>query len=1568
MPSQSSQFIFPSARLQTKEETFTFPSAVDSGFVFPSALNIGKTDIEAIMDAIGKFEDDYSFGNLNYTDELAERFGATEGPEYTDHEGKTYTRAKFPSPELGEDAARWRAKQIWKDVDKDPVQFVSTWTGLKEDDETVVNFADEIQRGLPPEKVEPELEVPDPPFTFPSALSSPREVPFLGPREMPERTKASLGRRFKDRFFEYLAPFELYDPNLPEAEYTREIVADLAGGFSGMLVGFAGLGAVTGGATWIGAPAKGVKAVQLAKTARTLVKAGRMKGAAKYLGIGSSGLLGRSPWVGRNYLNTMAKLTVTSPRLAKAVDLGARNIITFGTYGQLMLPTDASIVDRMKTAEHDFYSSLLFGAAGLPKILQIPKATAVEAGLLLAAGAGSDFGQDKDRTAQERIIHGLALTGFHFARQKAGKVYVEGKMRNALIAWGYTPKEAERILADKTLLNNVMRAGQGKTTKEAQRPFEEQNIFANKDKKLKQNVDLINIYTNKKGQAMAVYRDLELGTRHTTTAKDFFSGFSKVNKSKTILEKEREKGLIVDDKAPSEVVPKKGEKGYDAWSRGRRQVKLFQKKAGLSDKDYRKVLNILTGKNSSTELTPREMARALEVMKPVKNFRKADAGLDGMEAGLLDKIPEGLRMGFSKLAFPASATLRGIARKFNSKTALKLSDSMLDFALKKAPIRAFGTKFLKGIKQRYKLSREDLKSVVSIIDPEKFGKYPITKKIKSGKVVNEKGKEVKIKDGILKDYNAFMKMNFLWMANAGVEVRIFSKSRMGSRYVPIWQGKYKNTEKNLPEKDYKRLQKMKKTMRTQGKTSKEIKERVNQFLTNTVTGPDVKNIGVITKAKAGDMIKLKDGREVKLTSVESRRLDDYYPRVLTAEAMTEFGTNKSFRNRMLESLKKHDPELQKIKSATKKHQKAEKMLNSMMTYIDERGVFGSQIARRKIDLPSRVAFDKDGIDIPLKDYNVKKGDLVNGRKIEKIIDVYHRDFVDVISRYSEKVSHVVPTYEYFGRKGVKGAKAQSMITKISDEVKGDKGVENWVIRIIEQQANGMDVQVPKVLQGVWSFAANIGLSAPKTGFKNLLLGQVQTFTTFSARQMAKAYKEILTDKKKWKAVTKSVGADEMSIHELEAMKTIQRKRFKRVTPIRWLGRMGGMQETESFNRLGAAVTGLFTAREAIKVLTGQITPWQAKMSKAQARHYLENTFRLDVKKILASKRRTLTKNEETKIMQMSHIMSQGSPELPFIPSWMAKGWAKPLTLFYRTAYRITENVGQNVVRPLLEQGNPLPSMKYLSGSALAGAGMVATNYLALQKGSSVWKSDQYHDIGRDVIDYMYKAETLAVLGFVTDEDWTENFIDKFFIVRMLSEAKNQFSYITNGSKTPYNASVDWAKSNIPVFNDIVTVWENNAKPEYAEVKRFRRMQNDWSNAVGDVKDSGVYPRTVRKRSYEAIEASFWGSDKDQEKADLYYVELTDVANSLEKDRWTCLQAKDLSRTNLRTAIESTRPVTLSHETLKAGKSDYRRFVLSLAPKDRKRLLDIEKKWQAKSDSYWNAVGNNRHLEVKCSER
>ena len=45
---------------------------------------------------------------------------------------------------------------------------------------------------------------------------------------------------------------------------------------------------------------------------------------------------------------------------------------------------------------------------------------------------------------------------------------------------------------------------------------------------------------------------------------------------------------------------------------------------------------------------------------------------------------------------------------------------------------------------------------------------------------------------------------------------------------------------------------------------------------------------------------------------------------------------------------------------------------------------------------------------------------------------------------------------------------------------------------------------------------------------------------------------------------------------------------------------------------------------------------------------------------------------------MSHIITQGGPSLPFVPRWMGKNWAKPLTLFYRVAYRMAEVVANSV--------------------------------------------------------------------------------------------------------------------------------------------------------------------------------------------------------------------------------------------------------------------------------------------------
>ena len=54
-------------------------------------------------------------------------------------------------------------------------------------------------------------------------------------------------------------------------------------------------------------------------------------------------------------------------------------------------------------------------------------------------------------------------------------------------------------------------------------------------------------------------------------------------------------------------------------------------------------------------------------------------------------------------------------------------------------------------------------------------------------------------------------------------------------------------------------------------------------------------------------------------------------------------------------------------------------------------------------------------------------------------------------------------------------------------------------------------------------------------------------------------------------------------------------------------------------------------------------------------------------------------SETNKARQQAHIVTQGSGDLPYMPLWLGTGWAKPLSLFYRVAYRMTDSVAKNIV-------------------------------------------------------------------------------------------------------------------------------------------------------------------------------------------------------------------------------------------------------------------------------------------------
>ena len=110
-------------------------------------------ELSFITDAIKQFEgwgtggrsdNHLNPGAMIYTKYLGETFGAMPGEPFTDHEGRTYNTAMFPDAETGEMALNEIVQNHWEESGGDSVVFASRWSGLPEDNETVQNYAKQI--------------------------------------------------------------------------------------------------------------------------------------------------------------------------------------------------------------------------------------------------------------------------------------------------------------------------------------------------------------------------------------------------------------------------------------------------------------------------------------------------------------------------------------------------------------------------------------------------------------------------------------------------------------------------------------------------------------------------------------------------------------------------------------------------------------------------------------------------------------------------------------------------------------------------------------------------------------------------------------------------------------------------------------------------------------------------------------------------------------------------------------------------------------------------------------------------------------------------------------------------------------------------------------------------------------------------------------------------------------------------------------------------------------------------------------------------------------------------------
>ena len=158
---------------------------------------------------------------------------------------------------------------------------------------------------------------------------------------------------------------------------------------------------------------------------------------------------------------------------------------------------------------------------------------------------------------------------------------------------------------------------------------------------------------------------------------------------------------------------------------------------------------------------------------------------------------------------------------------------------------------------------------------------------------------------------------------------------------------------------------------------------------------------------------------------------------------------------------------------------------------------------------------------------------------------------------------------------------------------------------------------------------------------------------------------------------------------------------------------GGMQTTEAFNRIFSSSLGEFSLRNTVDNLAGVKNAANKRVPTYDSRRMMVDVFKFtpeEISNLIARRKRAIELNEpmEYKATEMqraryrTQLVTQGSGDIPYVPYWMGKQWAKPLTLFYRVAYRMTDTVAKNVVKPIIVDGNMVPAMKYMAGTMGTG--------------------------------------------------------------------------------------------------------------------------------------------------------------------------------------------------------------------------------------------------------------------------
>ena len=725
----------------------------------------------------------------------------------------------------------------------------------------------------------------------------------------------------------------------------------------------------------------------------------------------------------------------------------------------------------------------------------------------------------------------------------------------------------------------------------------------------------------------------------------------------------------------------------------------------------------------------------------------------------------------------------------------------------------------------------------------------------------------------------------------------------------------------------------------------------------------------------GEKVKIydKNGNSGKF---ESHIVDEHLTRIVTQKFHDEF-VKFDFSKQLIEYWVNLDPQLAKMAiTMSKKKQIAELMRHRLSAFITNSGGVYGTIHSRTAKLPPVFTFNKNGRLILIDTFKdvtgkpIKKGSVVmdvkgNKQIIDRILPVYESDYVKIMTAEAQRKSHISASYEIFGRHGANSKRILGDAATATGAIEGSVGEISmlaketsadfaiWAHKSLQLQINSTEpaTTLEKIAAGLTSFTAQAILSTPKAGVKNAILGNQANATVFGFRQLFNSWSRTLRNPGLMTAEARKRGALVAGVHEIVAGKG-----YSKFSP-------GLMRPTEIANRVLAEAIAVPALEEAINVLNGIKTPMNVGTSRQTALSLLSDVYKFRDKEIKDMKELGADRLHERpeyidQAYVMAHGTTQGIPNIPFVPQWAGRRWAKPATLFYRIAYRISEIIWNKVFRPLATTGNPVPLMRYMTLLPISGAGIAAMHYLLLNKDVR----NQFKDWAGQFYDLILRAEWLGVVSNAFDEHG--DIVDSYApaVLKPLKAVFNNAIFIMTRQKYPLHAFNDAAREIVLAYDDLMTVYENNAKPnlkKYSDSKRRQRQFQDvYFRKEGDKPDEADL-LTFNSPTYRAVRLSFWG-DEAEEKAKSYWSSVNSIINyDLNKDPGKDKlkhKSRKLAFKNLKGIVSRQRPIPTSWRKLDTGtKTRYDLFYSLLSPEDKAKEDAIEAIYQKKKEEFWTAV-------------